>query len=635
MTYLLGLSLLLQLGAAVLAFRLARGAGRARAWLLVSAALLLMAARRAVTLAGVLRGDVVPELPTELIAVGISLLMLAGVGSLGPIFRSARREEDVVPQLLESAPDAMIVADESDRIVLVNAAAVRLLGYSRRELTGMEVSEIMPERFRARHIEAFRRFYQSPRSRLFPAAADLHARRKDGAEVPVEISIAPLDAGRRRLVVAAVRDVSERRRAEAARLESEGRYRSLIDDVLDNSSVGVCILDAAKKVVWVNRAFTGFFAIQSRDAVGADARELAGRLASAFDQGAGIRARLVAAYEGNTGVESFECRVLPSEGRLERWLEHRSQPIDTGLYEGGRIDQYTDITERRLAEQRIRQFVDIARNMQLGLVVYRLDDRGDDRSLRLVIANPAAERLLGIPKDELLGRRIDDVFPALRVHGIPALFAGVIRTGTTREMRDFDYGDDRVLKNLWSFKAFPLPDDSVGVVFESVTVQRRAEEMVTNIAAGVADAQGDDFFRSFALYLAKSLGVEYALVGELEDGGSIHAVAFASHGKVSAGVRYALAGTPCEHVVGGQLCCHPDRVQQRFPEDAMLRDLRAECYLGTPLFDAAGRTLGLVAVIGERPLPDPPTAENVLRIFAVRAAAELERRRDRAAPAAR
>jgi GAF domain-containing protein len=326
--------------------------------------------------------------------------------------------------------------------------------------------------------------------------------------------------------------------------------------------------------------------------------------------------------------------VLPSDGRWERWLEHRSQPIASGLYSGGRIEQYADITERKLAEQRIRQFVNIARNMQLGLLVYRLDDRSDDRSLRVVIANPAAERLLGISKDDMLGRRIDDVFPALRERGIPALFAEVIRTGATRETRDFDYGDDRVLRNVWAFKAFPLPDDSVGVVFEAITAQKRAEDLVNNIAAGVAHAHGDDFFRSLVVYLAKALGVEYALVGELEAPGRIRAVAFFDHGEVKADVRYGLKGTPCEGVVAGSLCCHPVDVARRFPEDRMLVDMRAECYLGTPLFDSRGDALGLIAVIGERQLQDPPTAESVLRIFAARAAAELERRRDQGAPTA-
>lgn len=634
MTVLLCLSVVLQLAAAAVALRMGRAAGWARGWLLLAGALLLMTGRRVVTLVHVIAGRVEPDPFAEIVAIGISVLMLTGVAALAPLLRSARRAEDVVPELLESAPDAMIAADEGDRIAHVNGAAVRLLGYPRGELIGMDVRAIMPERFRDRHRESFARYFASPRARLFPAGVDLHALRKDGAEVPVEISIAPLETGARKLVVAALRDVSERRRAEAAVRESEGRYRSLIDDVLDNSSVGVCIVGPDRKVVWVNRAFAAFFGLDAKRTGGADAPELASRLSDLVDDPNGFRERLVAAYAENTRAEGFECRVLPGDGRWERWLEHRSQPIVSGLYAGGRIDQYADITERKLAEQRIRQFVNIARNMQLGLIVYRLDDLNDDRALRIVIVNPAAERLLGIPKDDLLGRRIDEVFPALRPRGIPALFAEVIRTGSTREARDFQYGDGRVLDNVWAFKAFPLPDHSVGVVFESVTALRRSEELVGNIAAGVAGTRGDEFFRSLVLYLARSLGVEYALVGELDGGGEVACVAFSDHESVRRDVRYALAGTPCEDVAAGRVCCIPERVRERFPRDPMLAEVGAECYLGAPLVDATGRSLGLIAVIGRRPLADPAIAESVLRIFAARATAELERRRDRGVPTA-
>jgi PAS domain S-box-containing protein len=634
MTVLLVFSLLLQLVTAGLALGLGRAAGWARGWLFIAAALLLMAARRAVTLGNVIAGDFKPDPSAEVVAIGISILMLAAVIVLGPFLRSARQAKDVVPQLLESAPDAMIAADESDRIAHVNGAAVRLLGYARGELIGMDIAAIMPPRFRDRHREAFRRFFASPRSRLFPADADLHVLRKDGTEVPVEISIAPLETGSRKLVVGALRDAGERRRVEAAIRDSEGRYRSLIDDVLDNSSAGVCIVGPDRKVVWVNRSFTAFFGLDAKRTAGADAPELAARLAGLVEDPDGFRERLVAAYAENARAEVFECRVLPGDGRWERWLEHRSQPIASGLYAGGRIEQYTDVTERKLAEQRIRQFVNIARNMQLGLIVYRLDDREDDRSLRLVIVNPAAERLLGVSKDDLLGRRIDEVFPALRRQGTPALFADVIRTGATRETSDFEYGDDRVVTNIWAFKAFPLPDESVGVVFESVTARRRSEELVSNIAAGVGDVRGDDFFRSLVLYLARSLGVEYALVGELEGEGEVSCVAFCDHGRIREDVRYALRGTPCEHVTAGRLCCHPHGVRERFPEDAMLTEVGAECYLGAPLLDAGGRPLGLIAVLGRRPLADPTIAESVMRIFAARAAAELERRRDRGVPTA-
>jgi GAF domain-containing protein len=195
-------------------------------------------------------------------------------------------------------------------------------------------------------------------------------------------------------------------------------------------------------------------------------------------------------------------------------------------------------------------------------------------------------------------------------------------------VNDFSYEDDRVQRNVWSFKAFPLPDRSVGVVFEKVTEKKRAEQLIQNVAAGAGGRTGDAFFRSFATHLAKALDMEYASVGEVEaDGKGIRTVAAYENGEIVDNFRYDLAGTPCGFVVEQRACCHPEKVADKFPEDHALREKGVECYVGAPLFDAEGAPLGLITVMGRRPLENPETALNVLRIFATRAAAELERKR--------
>jgi PAS domain S-box-containing protein len=463
------------------------------------------------------------------------------------------------------------------------------------------------------------------------AAEELLGRRKDGTEFPVEISTSPLEIGRGDLVVSAVRDITRRRQAEAAVKESEGRYRSLLDDVLDQSAVGVCIVDAERRIVWVNKNFESFFAVRRADVVGTDARELVEERMRALFEDPASSDKISKTYEDNTYTEILECHILPAEGRWERWLEHRSQPIQAGLYAGGRIEHYTDVTERRLAEERIRLFADIARNMQIGLLVYHLEDLADDRSLRVRVVNAEGEKLLGISKEEILGQTVDEAFPGLRAAGVPQLFTDVVRTGRTREVQDFQYGDGRVLTNAWSFKAFPLPDQCVGVVFESITDRKRADELVSNLAAGVAGETGDAFFRSLVKYLAKSLGLEWAFVGELTDD-SVQTIAVFDHDEHVANFKYDLAGTPCADVIGHQLCCHTEGVAENFPEDKLLQEMKAESYVGSPLFDSENRPIGLIAVLGERKLGHPETAKQVLQIFAARAAAEVERHRSELNP---
>ena len=125
-----------------------------------------------------------------------------------------RREERLFRGLLEAAPDAMVIVDKAGTIVLVNAQVENRFGYERGELIGKSVEMLVPERFSGMHV-AFRSGYVAgPRTRPMGLAGDLFARRKDGSEFPVEISLAPLETEDGLLVSAAVRDISERRRTQ-------------------------------------------------------------------------------------------------------------------------------------------------------------------------------------------------------------------------------------------------------------------------------------------------------------------------------------------------------------------------------------------------------------------------------------
>ena len=146
------------------------------------------------------------------------------------------------------------------------------------------------------------------------------------------------------------------KQAEESLRESELRYRSLIDDVLDTSSVGVFILDSDFQVVWVNHALERYFGLRRKEVIGKDKRQLIReRIKNIFEDPVYFTKKVFATYDDNTYIEHFECHIVPDSEREERWLEHWSQPIQSGLYAGGRVEHYSDITERKKADEKLKE----------------------------------------------------------------------------------------------------------------------------------------------------------------------------------------------------------------------------------------------------------------------------------------
>ncbi|BCO29555.1 hypothetical protein MIZ03_4478 [Rhodoferax lithotrophicus] len=116
--------------------------------------------------------------------------------------------------LLESAPDAMLIVNRDADMVLVNAQAVRLFGWCRDELLGKKIHSLVPKGLPGQHPDSYNRFFEQPLARSMGAGLDLFGVRKDGSQFPVEVSLSPMEADEGTLVIAAIRDVTESRKAQ-------------------------------------------------------------------------------------------------------------------------------------------------------------------------------------------------------------------------------------------------------------------------------------------------------------------------------------------------------------------------------------------------------------------------------------
>ncbi len=128
-------------------------------------------------------------------------------------------------------------------------------------------------------------------------------------------------------------------------------YRSLIEDVLESSQIGITILDASRRVVWANKTVERFFGMSRKMLIGADGMGMIEiQLQSFVEYPENFAEGLRLAYQDPDASIKQEFRIRPAENRLARWLELHSQPIRSGIFEGGRIEQFFDITDRKNAE---------------------------------------------------------------------------------------------------------------------------------------------------------------------------------------------------------------------------------------------------------------------------------------------
>jgi PAS domain S-box-containing protein len=129
----------------------------------------------------------------------------------------------VYEAIFNSAPDALLIVDQRGLIAAANAQAEKLFGWSPEQLRGSSLARLIPERFHAVHDEHVRNFFAAPKARPMGAGLDLWARRADGKEILVEISLSPVRTEHGTLVAAAVRDVSYQ----------QERFRLLVEGVRD------------------------------------------------------------------------------------------------------------------------------------------------------------------------------------------------------------------------------------------------------------------------------------------------------------------------------------------------------------------------------------------------------------------
>src|SRR5580658_5042662 len=303
--------------------------------------------------------------------------------------------------LLEAAPDAMVVVDQTGKIVLLNLQAEKQFGYPRDELLGQKVTNIIPEGFAERLVADDLRSAEDASAQQIGTGIELVARRKDGSEFPIELMLSPLESAEGTLVTAAIRNISVRKEAEKHLARMEGRYRGLLEAAPD----AMVVVNQRGDIVLLN--------VQAEKQFGYRRNELVGqRVKNIIPEG--FAERLIAdekrsvedalAQQIGTGIELIARRKNGSEFPIELMLS----PLESaeGILVTAAI---RDISVRKEAEKHLGRMEGRYRGLLEAApdAMVVVNQKGD-----IVLLNVQAENQFGYHRDELLGQPMKNIIRA-------------------------------------------------------------------------------------------------------------------------------------------------------------------------------------------------------------------------------
>jgi PAS domain S-box-containing protein len=279
-------------------------------------------------------------------------------------FRNIRDETEALQRslrLLNNVDDGIYQLDAEGRFIGINDALTETTGYAQDDLLGEHASVLVDD-------ADVKRLEREIRARIDtgddPSTTfTLEIETATGERVPCELRFSLLgDETEMEGTVGVLRPVEDPDRTNN-QLPSIWEIDESISSVIDEADVGVFVLDDAFDVVWIDETVEERFGLDRTEVIGRDKRTLIReRIRDRFADPETFAETVLATYDDNTDAEQFECRIPASGDRNARWLEHRSKPIESGRYAGGRVELYYDITDRKAAEearrnseQRLRQ----------------------------------------------------------------------------------------------------------------------------------------------------------------------------------------------------------------------------------------------------------------------------------------
>lgn len=374
-------------------------------------------------------------------------------------------------QILGSISDSVFLFDLDGNFMYVNEAAWKLRGYTRAELMGMNVRAInTPEN--AQLLAPRIKEVMEKGHGTFESA---HSR-KDGSVIPVEINVRMTESDGRKLLLAVVRDITERKNMEGALQESEEMLRAMSNHTQD----ALIMMDDGGNISFWNTAAEKIFGYSATEVMG---KELHTFIAPAvyYEAFKKVFGHFIATGEGAM-VGSTRELVALRKGGAEFPVELALGSVKLKNRWFG-VGIARDITERKQAEEVLREnesrLIDMFENLSSGVAIYHYAP--DRQAFTITAFNRAAERIENMRRVDLIGKNVVEVFPGIIEFGLLDVFRRVLKSGKAEHF-PVSYYHDGLIAGWRENYVYKLPNGEIVAIYDDVTKEKQAEERMLYMA---------------------------------------------------------------------------------------------------------------------------------------------------------
>ncbi len=254
-----------------------------------------------------------------------------------------------------------------------------------------------------------------------------------------------------------------------------------------------------------------------------------------------------------------------------------------------------------------------------------VDDSGQPIDYIFLDVNKVFENFTGLKREDIIGRKVTEVLPGIENDAFDWIgqYGKVALTGTPIKFETYAAPQDE----WFNISAYCPAKDFFAVTFENISKQKQASKDIQALVESMVGTIGQDFFTNTVKKMCQWLGCEIAIIGEIKEDNSVKILAMIHNNEFIETYSYILEGTPCENVTENGFSVYPDDVDLLFPDDKNLKKLGAKGYVGTPLNDSNGNTIGVLCALFQKKLSLSDSTKDVMNIIAARTVGEIEHKK--------